>query len=65
MVDKVLIIVLMFLIAGMGIAITRNPSIWPMFYAMVGGAIIVIIYSARQTRKRREKERRERRKFKK
>ncbi|MEX0657327.1 MAG: hypothetical protein WD154_07275 [Nitrosopumilaceae archaeon] len=51
--DKYLIIVLMFLIAGMGIAITRDPPVVVMFYTMLGGAVLVIIYSAMRDRKER------------
>lgn len=47
----------MFLIAGMGIAITKEPPVLPLFYVMLGGAIIVIIYSARKNRKDHQKER--------
>ncbi len=49
--DKYLIMVLMFLIAGMGIAVTRDPPVIVMFYTMLGGAILVIIYSAMKDRK--------------
>lgn len=51
--DKYLIMVLMFLIAGMGIAVTRDPPVIVMFYTMLGGAILVIIYSAMKDRKTR------------
>ncbi|GFN39766.1 MAG: hypothetical protein O6761_08625 [Thaumarchaeota archaeon] len=67
--DKILLIVLMFLIAGMGIGISQDPPLLPMFYTMLGGAILVIIYSARKNRKEHQRERREsrerRKKFKK
>jgi 4-hydroxybenzoate polyprenyltransferase len=67
--DKILLIVLMFLIAGMGIGISQKPPLYPMFYTMLGGAILVIIYSARKNRKERQREGREsrerRKKFKK
>lgn len=46
-------IVLVFLIAGMGIAITRDPPVIVMFYTMLGGAVFVIIYSAMKDRKSR------------
>jgi len=52
--DKYLIIVLMFLLAGMGIAITRDPPVIVMFYTMLGGAIFVIIYTAFKERKERK-----------
>lgn len=51
--DKYFLIILMFLIAGMGIAITKDPPVYPMFYAMLAGAVFVIIYSARKDRKER------------
>lgn len=52
--DKYLLIVLMFLIAGMGIAITRDPPVIVMFYTMLGGAVFVLIYSAMKERKERK-----------
>ncbi|MGQ0376148.1 MAG: hypothetical protein ACT4OW_01420 [Nitrososphaerota archaeon] len=52
--DKYLIMVLMFLIAGMGIAVTRDPPVIVMFYTMLGGAVFVIIYSAMKDRKTRK-----------
>ena len=51
--DKYLIMVLMFLIAGMGIAVTRDPPVIVMFYTMLCGAVLVIIYSAMKDRKAR------------
>lgn len=55
-------VVLVFLIAGMGIAITRSPPVLPMFYAMLAGAVVVIMYSAWRARRQAQRERRERRK---
>ena len=58
--DKYLLIVLMFLIAGMGIAIAQKPPLILMFYTMLGGAIFVILYSAvtqKKTRKELNKKR--------
>jgi len=52
--DKYLLIVLMFLIAGMGIAIIQKPPVIPMFYAMLGGAVFVLLYSAMKERKERK-----------
>jgi len=60
-VDKYLLVVLMFLIAGMGIAITRAPPQYPMFYSMLAGAIGVILYSSFKARKQRQEENRKRR----
>ena len=63
--DKYLLIVLMLLIAGMGIAITRNPFLPGLFYSMLAGAIIVIVYSSWKSRKEQKELRGKRRKFKK
>ena len=63
--DKYLLIVLMFLIAGMCIAITRVPFLPGLFYSMVAGAIIVIVYSSWKSRKEQKELRRKGRKFKK
>lgn len=41
----------MFLVAGMGIAISRATPNLGLFYSMLGGAIVVIIYSSLKTRK--------------
>lgn len=62
-VDKYLLVVLVFLIAGMGIAITKSPPVLPLFYAMLAGAVGVIMYSAWRARieARRERERKRRR----
>ena len=51
--DKYLIIVLIFLIGGMGIALIRNPLQPQLFYSMLVGAIIIIMYNAYQNRKQR------------
>lgn len=61
--DKYLIVVLVFLIAGMGIAITKSPPVLPLFYAMLAGAIAVIMYSSWRARRdaQRERERKRRR----
>jgi uncharacterized integral membrane protein len=37
----------------MGIAVTRDPPVIVMFYTMLGGAVLVIIYSAMKDRKAR------------
>jgi len=50
--DKYLIVILVFLIAGMGIALAGNRI--PIFYMLLGGAIIMILYDARQKRKDRK-----------
>ena len=51
-------VVLVFLIGGMGIAITKDPPILTMFYAMLAGAVVIIMYSAMQGRKRAQRENR-------
>jgi len=62
--DKYLLIILMFMIAGMIIALTRNPE--PvLFYASLGGAIIIIIYGSMKTRREQNVKRRENRRSKK
>jgi len=63
--DKYLIIVLMFLIAGMGIASIRVPFLPGLFFSMLAGAIIVIVYSSWKSRKEQKELRRKGRKFKK
>ncbi len=55
----------MFLIAGMGIAITRVPFLPGLFYSMLAGAIIVIVYSSWKSKKEQKELRRKGRKFKK
>ena len=59
--DKYLLVVLVFLVAGMGIAITKDPPIIPLFYAMLAGAIAVIFYTSYKARKERQEENRKRR----
>jgi len=54
-VDKYLLVVLMLLLAGVGIGAAKQE--WSLFYTMIGGSIIVIIYNARQNRKKRDQER--------
>ena len=63
--DKYLLVVLIFLIAGMLIAATRDPFEIVLFYSMLGGAIIVIIYTIIKGRKEQKDLRKQRRKFKK
>jgi len=63
--DKYLLIILMFMIAGMIIAITRDPFIPGLFYAMLGGAIIIIIYGSMKNRREHNEKRRENRRSRK
>ena len=63
--DKFLLIILMFLIAGMIIAATSNPFVEGLFYAMLGGSIIIIIYTAMKDRREKQAKRREKRRSKK
>lgn len=55
----------MFLIGGVGIAITRDPFIPGLFYTMIAGAIGILIYSSMKNRKERKELRRQRKKYKK
>ncbi len=55
----------MFLIGGMIIAVTTEPFRPGLFYSMLAGSIIVIVYSAWKSRKEQKELRRKRRKFKK
>ena len=63
--DKYLLIVLMFLIAGMLIAVTQSAPVWGLFYSMLAGALIVIFYSSWKSRKEQKELREKRRKSKK
>lgn len=58
MVDKYLIIILMFLLAGMVISMTRDTFVPGLFYAMIGGVIIIIIYASMKSRKEQKEKRR-------
>jgi len=55
--DKYLLFVLVLLIAGMGISITRESPRYLEFYGMLSGAIIVILYSSIKSRKAIQEER--------
>ncbi len=63
--DKVLLIILMFLVAGMIIAATSEPFNVGLFYAMLGGAIVILFYTMMKGRKERREKNRERRRSKK
>ncbi len=63
--DKYLLIILMFVIAGMIIAATSDPFIPGLFYSMLGGSVIIIIYAAMKDRKEKQANRREKRRSKK
>ena len=63
--DKYLLIILMFMIAGMVIAVTREPPVFGLFYSMLAGALIVIIYSAMKNKREQRQRNRERRRSKK
>ena len=63
--DKYLLIVLMFLIGGMIIAMTREPFLPGLFYSMLAGAIVVIVYSSWKSKKEQKELRKKRRKYKK
>jgi len=55
----------MFLIAGMIIAATSQPFVEGLFYSMLGGSIIIIIYAAMKDRKEKQAKRRAKRRSKK
>ena len=63
--DKYLLIILMFVIAGMIIAATSDPFIPGLFYSMLGGSVIIILYAAMKDRKEKQAKRREKRRSKK
>ena len=71
--DKILLVVLGFLMIGIPIAFIspttgelREQPFIPLFYASIGGIIAVIVYSGYKGKKERQKANRERRrKFKK
>jgi len=54
-VGKYLLVVLILLLAGVGIGVAKQE--WSLFYTMIGGCIIVILYNARQNRKKHDQER--------
>ena len=51
-------VILAFLVAGMGIAITKDPPILVLFYTMLAGAIGIILYSAVKDRKAAQRDKR-------
>ena len=59
--DKILLIILMFLVAGMLIAATSDPFNVGLFYAMLGGALVILVYTMMKGRKERKERNRERR----
>jgi uncharacterized integral membrane protein len=63
--DKYLLVILIFLVAGMLIATTRSPFIPELFYSMLGGALIILIYGIMKSRKEQKEKRREKRRSKK
>ena len=64
-VDNFLLIILMFVIAGMIISVTEQPFRPGLFYSMLAGALIIIIYGTMKSRKEKKEKRRERRRSKK
>ena len=65
--DKVLLIILGFLIVGCPIAFLepatgelREPPLYALFWASIGGIIIVIVYSSYKAKKERAEANRER-----
>ncbi len=57
-------VVVVFLIGGMGIAITKDPPELIMFYTMIAGIVGIVIYSSMKNRKNALRENR-RKKYKK
>ncbi len=55
----------MFLIAGMIIAATKKPLVEGLFYSMLAGALIIVIYTTMKSRKEKKEKRREKRRSKK
>lgn len=55
----------MFVMAGMIISVTGQPFRPGLFYSMLAGALIIIIYAAMKERKLKQEKRRERRRSKK
>ena len=50
-------VVLVFLFGGIAIAATRSPFDAVLFYSMVAGSVIIIIYAAYKDRKRQQAQR--------
>ena len=63
--DKYLLVILIFLVAGMLIATTRSPFIPELFYSMLGGALVIIIYGIMKNRREQKEKRRQKRRSKK
>ncbi len=63
--DKYLLIILMFMVAGMIIAATSDPFNVGLFYAMLGGSLVILLYTMMKGRKERKEKSRERRRSKK
>lgn len=61
---KYLMIVLILFITGMGIGILRDPPQYGLFYAMLAGAIVVILYAPLKSRWEQKKLRRQKRRSK-
>jgi len=63
--DKYLVVVMIFLITGMAIALTREPPQILLFYTMIAGTIGVMLYSSYKARIERREANRKKRKSKK
>ncbi len=55
----------MFMVAGMIIAATSDPFNVGLFYAMLGGSLVILLYTMMKGRKERKEKSRERRRSKK
>lgn len=49
--DKYLLVILMFLVVGMGFAIMKSPPSLELFYGQLAGALIIIAYSTIKNRR--------------
>lgn len=49
--DKYLLVILIFLVAGMGFAIMKSPPSLELFYGQLAGALIIIAYSTIKNRR--------------
>ena len=58
-------IVLMMLFGGMAVSLLQSPQRWELFYASIGGVIIVVLYNSFKNRREQQRLRKERRKSKK
>lgn len=63
--DNYVKVVMMLLVGGMAVSLLQSPPRWELFYASIGGIIIIFLYNSFKNRKEQQRLRRERRKSKK